>query len=292
MPAIVRCVLLLERGREERPDLPEDHRQREQEAGVEADPDRGEERLGDAERDQASRRSGGSGLLEPVDAAAVERVGDAEAGGERDQADDEPARGARRGARPASPLRRSRGAAASAPQAGGVGCRGRWLRARGVAAVGLGDERPRRGLSLVVSSSSLPVIESLNSRIPLPSDLPISGSRFGPNTSSTTTSRMASSQGRSSQACSEDSSGRRPSPPLLAGDGVDPLGWITNPPRIPDFKRKRARTKWHCSSSRTCTSRWRTAPRSSRASTSRSTRTRSTRSWARTARASRRSPTR
>ena len=50
--------------------------------------------------------------------------------------------------------------------------------------------------------------------------------------------------------------------------------------------------EWHCSRSKTCTSRSRTAPRSSRASTSPWTRTRSTRSWARTAPGSRRSPTR
>ena len=34
--------------------------------------------------------------------------------------------------------------------------------------------------SAVCSSSSLPEIESLNSRIPLPSERPISGRRFGP----------------------------------------------------------------------------------------------------------------
>src|SRR3954469_18294060 len=45
----------------------------------------------------------------------------------------------------------------------------------------------------VVWWSSLPVIESLNSRMPRPSCLPISGSRFGPNTSRTTSSRMSNS---------------------------------------------------------------------------------------------------
>ena len=44
------------------------------------------------------------------------------------------------------------------------------------------------------SSSSLPEIESLNSRMPLPSDRPISGSRFGPKTSNTTSSRIRISQ--------------------------------------------------------------------------------------------------
>src|SRR5712691_10160753 len=42
-------------------------------------------------------------------------------------------------------------------------------------------------------SSCLPVTELLNSRIPLPSERPISGSFFGPKTSKTTSSRISSS---------------------------------------------------------------------------------------------------
>src|SRR5262245_20772831 len=48
------------------------------------------------------------------------------------------------------------------------------------------------------SGSSSPVTsrtEFLNSRMPRPSDFPNSGSRFGPKTSRTTTSRMRISQG-------------------------------------------------------------------------------------------------
>jgi Fe-S cluster assembly ATP-binding protein len=47
---------------------------------------------------------------------------------------------------------------------------------------------------VVVTASSTPVTESLNSRIPLPSERPISGRRFAPKMSSSTTRRIMSSQ--------------------------------------------------------------------------------------------------
>jgi hypothetical protein len=50
------------------------------------------------------------------------------------------------------------------------------------------------GVKCSSSSRSLPVTESLNSRIPRPSERPISGSLFGPKTSKATRSRMAISQ--------------------------------------------------------------------------------------------------
>ena len=46
-----------------------------------------------------------------------------------------------------------------------------------------------------LSSSSLLVIAVLNSRMPLPSDRPISGRRFGPKTRRTTRARSSSSHG-------------------------------------------------------------------------------------------------
>src|SRR5439155_5389978 len=73
----------------EAPHLPEDDREREQEARVEADHERGDEGLGGAERDEAAplRRQR---LLEPVDQVRVEGVGEPEADDERDQRDDDP----------------------------------------------------------------------------------------------------------------------------------------------------------------------------------------------------------
>ena len=63
--------------------------------------------------------------------------------------------------------------------------------------------------------SSLPVTEFLNSRIPPPTARPISGNRFEPNTSSTTTTRMISSIG--------PTFGIGPSvPSSLCGSGVGP----------------------------------------------------------------------
>ena len=53
----------------------------------------------------------------------------------------------------------------------------------------------RVGVGVVVETgSSMPDTESLNSRMPLPSERPISGSRFAPKTSRRTISRMMSSR--------------------------------------------------------------------------------------------------
>ncbi len=67
---------LVERRREERPGLPEQHREGDRERRVEADLDPREERLGDAEGDE--RRTRRKQILEPLDQVLVERVGDRE----------------------------------------------------------------------------------------------------------------------------------------------------------------------------------------------------------------------
>ena len=69
------CDLLHRRG-EEGPQLPEDDGQSKQEAGVEADLERGQERLGDTERDRLADPSLRKGTVEPVDQRPVEDVTD------------------------------------------------------------------------------------------------------------------------------------------------------------------------------------------------------------------------
>ena len=64
----------------------------------------------------------------------------------------------------------------------------RGLSGAGCASAAGGNCAPELGLA--VSSLSLPVTDSLNSRMPLPSERPISGSRFGPKISRTTTRRI------------------------------------------------------------------------------------------------------
>src|SRR5581483_494162 len=167
--------MALESRREVAPELPEDDWQREREPGDEAHLERGHERLGDAERDgvavrQRQRRG------QDVEHAAAERVGDAEARADRHQADDDPCAELAemvdelRGLVRLEPARQAQHHAAS--------CRSR-VTSAGTA------KRSGSGLS--------PVTESLNSRIPLPSERPISGSRFGPKTSRRTTPSKSSS---------------------------------------------------------------------------------------------------
>src|SRR5262249_12521246 len=84
-----RALVVLGEGRsEERPDLPEDDRQRDDQGGPEADPDRGRERLDRAERGRllqvVRQRS-----VQPVEDPTVEDVRDDERGPDRQQTDDE-----------------------------------------------------------------------------------------------------------------------------------------------------------------------------------------------------------
>ena len=82
-------------------------------------------------------------------------------------------------------------------------------RRRGAAAAGGGSSatgaawiRAASGWPAAASSSfSLPVIESLNSRMPVPSCLPRPGSRLGPKMRSTITRTMASSSGPMRASC-------------------------------------------------------------------------------------------
>ena len=81
--------VLLEGGREEGPELPEDDRQREQQAGPQADHDRGRERLDRAEGRrlvEVVRER----LVEPVEQPSMERVRDDEPCGEGADGDEQP----------------------------------------------------------------------------------------------------------------------------------------------------------------------------------------------------------
>ena len=149
-----------------------------------------------AERDQVARARR-QRLLEPVDDGA-EGVRDREADDERDEAEDEPRAQLAEvlDERASSPwLETPRqephaGALEAVSRSAGAG------RACSSPALGAAPQLgPRRS-----SSSSLPVTESLNSRIPLPSDRPISGRRFGPKTRSTTISEDEQLRDRSSRA--------------------------------------------------------------------------------------------
>ncbi len=80
--------VLLDRGCEETPELPEDHGQRQREAGPEAHLDRGDERLRHSEGDgHLALRQGD---VQPLDQVVVEDEGDDEADPERGERDQEP----------------------------------------------------------------------------------------------------------------------------------------------------------------------------------------------------------
>ena len=98
---------------EERPHLPEDHRQREQEAGVHAHPHRGDERLPGAERQQLPVLVG-KREDQPVDDPVMEDEADDRAGDQGAEARRTSAAAALRGARRAWPRRRDSGGAAAA----------------------------------------------------------------------------------------------------------------------------------------------------------------------------------
>ncbi len=80
---------LPERGREIGPDLPEDDRQREREARVEAHLHRGHERLRDPERHRLASPCR-QRLIEPVQQLVMEPVGHRETHGKRQQDHDQP----------------------------------------------------------------------------------------------------------------------------------------------------------------------------------------------------------
>src|SRR3954468_21834699 len=80
--------MLLEGGRQEGPELPEDDRQRQQEGGPEADPDRRREGLDRAEGHRLTEALR-QGLVEPVEDLPVEGIGDDESDGDRGQGDDQ-----------------------------------------------------------------------------------------------------------------------------------------------------------------------------------------------------------
>ena len=125
--------------------------------------------------------------------------------------------------------------------------------------------------AVVVTGSSSPATESLNSRIPLPSERPISGSRFAPNTRSSTTAESEAPRCRCRRACAHDTTGaggRTSRESRLRGYHAVEAGGSA-PPRL--ASERGLFSAWHCSRSRTCTSRSKTAPRSSRVSTSPST---------------------
>src|SRR5262249_1949741 len=164
--------VLLERRREEGPELPEHDRQREQESRPERDPDRGRERLDRAEGRRLAevvwQRS-----VEPLEQMPVEGVRDHERDSDRGKRNDQ--------ARPElAEVFDERGvlAVAKAP---------REPAHQGIPPYEVeegGDSSPERCGSSGFFSS--PLIESLNSRMPFPSERPISGSRLGPNTSKAT----------------------------------------------------------------------------------------------------------
>src|SRR5215210_8668246 len=177
-PADRALRVLVDRRGQKCPELPEDDRQREREAGIETHLERGRERLRDAEGDRVPA-PGRERLVEPFDQLVMKAVGDREAAREGERDDDEPA------AELAEVLDELRRLA--------------WLQALGQphqAAFFLLSTGSRcsklTGSAIACEASSsclswLFVTESLNSRKPWPSDRPISGSRLGPKMSSTTT---------------------------------------------------------------------------------------------------------
>ena len=88
-PAHAARLALVHRRREERPELPQDHRRREDERAEEADLHDGEERLGDAER-RRPRHVLRQRPVQPVEEAPVEGVGDDEPDEQRAEADEDP----------------------------------------------------------------------------------------------------------------------------------------------------------------------------------------------------------
>ena len=191
---IVRSCDGLERRQEERPGLPDDDRQRDQEARVDRQPHRRHERLADREGREllVARRQL---ALERPDQVVVEDERDDEPDADRADADEEPlsqlfevlderrllavvsgdAAGVE-GAWPSSRRARFRAAVSAA----------RWCRCVPTGSV---------PVVWVASGFETPETESLNSRIPVPSDLPISGSRFAPKSSSATSRRPMISTG-------------------------------------------------------------------------------------------------
>src|SRR5215210_101274 len=176
-PADRALRVLVDRRGQKCPELPEDDRQREREAGIETHLERGRERLRDAERDRvpAPRRER---LVQPVDQLVVEAVGHRKATRQGERDDDEPA------AELAEVLDELRRLA--------------WLQAlrqphQAAFFFSTGSRCSKlTGSAIAADASSsclswLFVTESLNSRKPFPSERPISGSRLGPQISSTTT---------------------------------------------------------------------------------------------------------
>ena len=167
--------------REEEPELPEDDRQREHEAGVDADHDGDRERLRHSER-HGRLVVGRQRAVQPVEKVRVEEVGEDRPDGDRAEHDEEPA------AQLLEVLAESRllGVAETARKPRHVLARRSRARARlVVVAVWRRPSARRAGApAAATSSSEWPVTASLNSRIPCPSDLPISGSRLPPKRSS------------------------------------------------------------------------------------------------------------
>ena len=200
--------------------LVEDDGQREDDRAVRRDLDRGEERLGDPER-QRHGRVRGQRVVGDVEQQRVlpeaEREGDAE----RQQRDDHPVAQLVEVIDESQPIVEL-GACRLQARHGVTGARAADAHVRAVLDdLALDGLRARLGLwlkadissfarSAFSSSSSLlfPVIESLNSRMPLPSDEPSSGSRLGPNTSKAMTSTIAICQ--MEKSITRDGLGPRP----------------------------------------------------------------------------------
>ena len=186
---------LVDRGSEEAPDLPDEDRQHDRDRREAAHLDRRRERLDDAERDE--RLVGRERPLEPLDQLRVEVEADQERRHDRERRRSGAGAAAPSGARRRSPLRPCRAGAGRACGSSFVEgvrrrCPARAARARQVRR---GRPAPRAARPPSASSSfESPVTESLNSLIPLPSWRPISGSRLGPKTRSSTSRRIRSSQ--------------------------------------------------------------------------------------------------
>ena len=170
-------VPLLHRRGEEAPRLPDEHREGERERGVEADLQRRRERLGHTERDELAvvrRRSD-----QRLDQLLVEDVGDQATPSARMQT-------GRRGwsssrCSTGTAPRRTRGGAGVGASDLGNGVALAWRCGRATRSSSSGASGSRGG-----RSSSRPVTASLNSRMPLPTDLPISGTRLAPKRRTTT----------------------------------------------------------------------------------------------------------
>ncbi len=216
-------VAAVDRRDEERPHLPDDHRQRDDDPEVDRDPDRRREGLGGAEgvdvavllRDQQ---------LEPVDQVNAKNEPDDRTDDDGADADEQALAQlievldercllavvqATRKPWPRHPwhlaLRDGLGFALSRSRSRRLfsgrlqrrgGCRdgaGRRRITSGAGATATGG-----GSSECVSTEGVLVVtESLNSRIPVPSDRPISGNRFAPKRSSSTSRRMIRWSGES-----------------------------------------------------------------------------------------------